>query len=341
MLVFSFFIIITLAFITLIILSLVIQKDRRDGIFKVELQLLYHDIYINKNLNKITNIKDIYSMRKKSKYRKIGYGGHPVEYLFSFPLDSKILLSPVYNNNIIELLVFIHCRPEEFYERLLYRKCSYKSKQVKVIYITSKSSSNKINNKLRYESEIYKDILQFNEISSYFNLSIQTVHMIIWSINIKFKYLLKTDIDVLINIPLILRYIMVYNSTYQYYAMGRKSKAFVIRNKKYSHYIPYEIIKENLYPPYLQGVGYIIPYNTVILLQESIKKVKPRIWIEDVFMGYMFKYTNVSLIDLSNYILRDLPDNLSYVWNNVNKYMLIHGLYPIEIYILKERYLQQ
>lgn len=329
----------SLIFVTIVIVLLFIYMNNTDNnIFKSELQLLYHEREVYINFMKGINIKDIYSLRKKSKYRKRGYGGHPVNYIITFPLDNYIILSPTIKSYVVELLVFVHCRPEEFYERFLSRINSYKSYETQIIYITSKSKENKVNIKLKHESEINKDILQFNEIASYFNLTIQTLHMILWCSKIKFKYLLKTDIDVLINLPLILRYIKKFKKNNTYYAMGKISRAYVIRNKKYSHYIPREIISENIYPPYLQGVGYIMPFNTITLLQESIEKVKPKIWIEDVFMGYALKYNNISLIDLTKYILRDIPDNISYLWRNLDNYMLIHGLNPIEIFILNERY---
>lgn len=311
--------------------------NRIDDIFYKELQLLYFDNAIYRNFTNVINTKEINVIRQKSKYRKIGYGGHPIHYLFSLPIDQAIDIAPVIYSHSIELLAFIHSRPEEFYERLLSRKCKINSKDVIVIYTTSKSNDERINKKLKYESELYNDILQFNEISSYFNLSIQTINMIKWSCSISFNYLLKSDIDVFINIPLILYWIRKNKWKEKYYAMGKISKTFIIRDKKYSHYVPIEIIKENMFPPYLQGVGYIIPYSTVKLLLNSIEIVTPKIWIEDVYMGYMFKYNNVSLVDLSKYIIRDLPYNVSILFNNLNKYMLIHGLNPIEIYLLKEK----
>lgn len=55
--------------------------------------------------------------------------------------------------------------------------------------------------------------------------------MILWSFNIKFAYLLKSDIDVFINIPLIIEYMKEFNSSYQFYALGRKTDSFIIRNE--------------------------------------------------------------------------------------------------------------
>lgn len=337
MYIFQLFAVYVLTIVFLIYFILYIYfLDIFDNTFSKEKQLFFHDIIMNNNFSSFNNTKQIAKNRRFSKYRKIGYGGHPIEYLFSIPLDETILITPILKSHTVELLIFIHSRPEEFYERLLSRKCKYKSEKVFVIYITSRSNSYEVNKKLKYESDLYKDILQYNEISSYFNLSIQTVHMIKWSCNIDFKYLLKSDIDVYINIPLILNWIKIYNTSDKYFAMGKISKTYILRDKKYSHYIPIEIIKENMFPPYLQGVGYIIPYKTVLLLSKSIEKVKPRIWVEDVFMGYMFKYNHISLIDISKYIVRDLPYNISILFNNINNFMFIHGFYPIEIFILKE-----
>lgn len=334
---FSLYIRITLTVVFVLVFNLYMHYRKQfEKFFNKELQLYYYDSIIYKNLSNLINVNEIKEIRKHSKYRKIGYGGHPINYLFSLPLDEKILITPIYYNHKIELLVFVHSRPEEFYERFLSRKCTFKSKEVLVIYITSKSTSEKINKKLKYESDLNSDILQFNEISSYFNLSIQTLHMIKWTNNINFRYLLKSDIDTFINIQLILKWLKKYKTKEKYYAIGKISKTHILRNKKYSHYVPSEIIKENMFPPYLQGVGYILPYNTVLLLSKSIEYVKPRIWIEDVFMGYMFKHNNITLTDISKFIVRDIPYNLSIVYNNFKNYMLVHGLYPIEIYILKK-----
>lgn len=165
--------------------------------------------------------------------------------------------------------------------------------------------------------------------------------MIIWcENNAKFKFMLKTDIDVFINIPLILEKIKIYQTKKELLAIGRLSKTYVIRDKKYSHFVPKDIIKENMFPPYLQGVGYIMPYTTVKKIVKSIEFVNPKIWIEDVFMGYLFRYNNISLIDFSSLIIREINDNdkISYIINNIDHYMLIHGFYPIEIYFLNKLY---
>lgn len=310
------------------------EISENKSVFSSEEMIFLYDKIIYKNFSKVYYKKDINKLRKKSKYRKKGYGGHPIYHTFSYPLDKSIILYPQKNISFFELVIFIHCRPEEFYERFVYRKCYNKSNNFRVLYITSKSRSNDINRKLRSEAKEYKDILQFNELSSYFNLSIQTVHMITWSVNLKYKYLLKSDIDVYINIPNIIKWLKNYNSTTRYYAIGKISKTHVLRNKKYSHYVPKDVIKEDMYPPYLQGVGYILPYHTIELLIETIEYINPKIWIEDVFIGYMLKYNNVTLINISNYILRDIPNNFSFVLHNINKYMMIHELYPFELYLL-------
>lgn len=314
----------------------IIESYNIFNFYKNEYELLWSDISIySNNITSIYALDELKKLRKVSKYRKKGYGGHPQKYIISFPLDEKIILSPNIENGLIELLVFIHCRPDEFYERFISRKVlSNLYYDYLVIYITSKSERNDVNYRIKKEANMYNDILQFNEISSYFNLTIQTIHMLKYSSNFKYKYLLKTDIDVYINVKLLLKLLHRIETNKKYYALGKISNTYVIRNKKYSHYIPYEVINENIYPPYLQGVGYVIPYRTVMLICKTIEYVKPALWIEDVFMGYVFKYNNISLIDLSGYIVRDIPHNINKIYNSVNKYILVHGFYPAEILFL-------
>lgn len=322
--------------ITILITTNYINKvSTLDYLFFKEQQLFNDDMKIYINFSTVKTIHKLKRIRRLSRYKKKGYGGHPPKYLFSFPLDNNIQITPTVKYKSIELLIFIHCRTDEFYERYISRK-SYnnKSRKYAIIYITSKSKIIDIDKKLKEEASIYNDILQFNELSSYFNLSIQTLHMILWSIKIDFKFLLKTDIDVFININLINNLMKNFRSNNSAFALGRVSNTYVLRNRKYSHYIPYEIIKESMYPPYLQGVGYFIPYKTMLLICTNIQAINPKIWIEDVYMGYVFKYHNISLIDLSAYIIRDIPYNVSSVINNINKYILVHGLYPFEIYLL-------
>lgn len=326
--------IIIILFIVYIITNYNGINDTYNSLFYHEINQFLYEKRIIKNIFYCKNIESITQLRRKLKYKKRGYGGHPKKYIFSYPLDMKTIVSPNIIGRITKLVVFIHSRPSEFYERMISRKIYKNNKDVCIIYITSKSKRNNINYKIKKEALIHNDIIQFNEISSYFNLSIQTVHMLLWSFNIRYKYLLKSDNDVYINFPLLINLLRTKTAESKYYALGKVSKAFVIRDSKYSHYVPKEIIKEKIYPTYLQGVGYIIPYHTVKVLVKSIKYVEPKIWIEDVFMGYLFKYNNIALYDLSKYIIRDLPYNISSLIKNKCNYILIHGFYPIEIYAL-------
>jgi len=84
---------------------------------------------------------------------------------------------------------------------------------IPVIYAVGRAKDEQIQKKLEYENKIYNDILQFNYIDSYYNISIKTVGILNWFIkNSCHKispYLFIVDDDILINIQLLMKMISI------------------------------------------------------------------------------------------------------------------------------------
>lgn len=153
---------------------------------------------------------------------------------------------------------------------------------------------------LKKESMIYNDIVQFNFLNSYLNLTLLTILSIHWvlSSNIEFKYYIKIDRDVVPNLKNIFNII---NTRYKTIKgiFGPKAGDFAVnRNNKSSSYIPYFVYNKSIAPAYVTGMLYIIDYNSLLLINNISMKFKPIIYREDVHLGVLCRIQGIKLIDI-------------------------------------------
>lgn len=107
------------------------------------------------------------------------------------------------------LVVLVTTGPENFRHREVIREtwgsCSSNQSSKRVIFFMGSVNSSEVQEKIRNESEIYKDIVQGNYDDTYRNLTYKTAMIFKWFVykcpNV--QYLLKVDDDVFVNLPLL------------------------------------------------------------------------------------------------------------------------------------------
>lgn len=152
------------------------------------------------------------------------------------------------------------------------------------------------------------DIVQLNHVDHYRNLSLKSLGMLHWSANrctraAGARHLLKTDDDVFVNAPYLMRYLEG-NGYYSSSAAGRRNfilgsiiqAAQPVRNRMSKWFTPESVFRGDVYPAYTSGTAYLISGDAVLgLFAEGMNQ--PIFWLEDVFLtGIVAKKLDVEMI---------------------------------------------
>ncbi|KAK5639684.1 hypothetical protein RI129_012176 [Pyrocoelia pectoralis] len=186
--------------------------------------------------------------------------------------------------------------------------------------ITSSKHFQKIIDKERY---MYRDILQAKFIDTYSNLTLKSIAMLKWVKDycVEAKYLLKSDDDVFINVPRLLKFISNNKSKERaiYGRINKNSKP--IRYKQAKHYISHEEYKPRAFPAYANGPAYLIPGHLVEELYYSSLNHKI-IRLEDVFLtGIVALHLRIQRIHVD-----DFRDTVKTIPCFVQTSICIHGV---------------
>lgn len=165
-------------------------------------------------------------------------------------------------------------------------------KRVKTLFLLGtpapgKDSKN-LQKLLEYEDRLYGDILQWNFMDTFFNLTLKEVNFLRWfSIycpNVPFIF--KGDDDVFVN-PTNLVDLIDFRTQegkmHDLFVGDTISKAVPIRNRQSKYYIPKELFNEP-YPPYVGGGGFLMSSQLArrfFAVSESVTLFP----IDDVFLG--------------------------------------------------------
>ncbi|XP_058246596.1 UDP-GlcNAc:betaGal beta-1,3-N-acetylglucosaminyltransferase 7, like [Hemibagrus wyckioides] len=150
---------------------------------------------------------------------------------------------------------------------------------------------------IEYEDRIYGDILQWNFMDTFFNLTLKEINFLRW-FNIYCKnvrFIFKGDDDVFVNptnlvdlIDFRIKEDMVQNL----FAGDTISKAVPIRNQKSKYFIPKELY-DKPYPPYAGGGGFVMSSHLARRLFTVSEKMA-LFPIDDVFLGMCLQELKVA-----------------------------------------------
>ena len=158
------------------------------------------------------------------------------------------------------------------------------------------------------EEEVFGDIIKGDFADTFYNLSEKAEVGFEWSYkHCSFKYLLETDDDVFINIPLILQKIndQVFPRTNAYLGNVKPNDP-VVRDKagiyaKYS--VSFEEYAGSTYQPYCSGGAYILSSDVVGKLLPYIKQHP--FSLDDVYVGMLVYNTGVNPARYEGFNLQD------------------------------------
>lgn len=206
----------------------------------------------------------------------------------------------------IDLLIVIKSVITQFDRREVIRKTWGKEqvlngKRIKTLFLLGKSSNleERANHQklLEYEDYIYGDILQWDFMDSFFNLTLKEIHFLKWfsSYCPKTQYIFKGDDDVFVSVPNIFEYLEISGNLKDLFVGDVLFKAKPIRKKQNKYYIPQALYNKTLYPPYAGGGGFLMDGALARKLYGACETLElyP---IDDVFLGMCLEVLQVTPI---------------------------------------------
>ncbi|XP_053391641.1 beta-1,3-galactosyltransferase 1-like [Mercenaria mercenaria] len=153
------------------------------------------------------------------------------------------------------------------------------------------------------ENAKYKDIIKGSFIDTYRNLTYKTILGLKWAVSFcsTAKFVLKTDDDVYVNIPNILKLINNKKEDLDKALVGHCTSIQAVERRVSSKsYIPKNIYTNDMYLPFCSGTGYISSMDLI----KDIYKVSINVTffpLEDVYIGMCAKVLSAKLIDIKGF----------------------------------------
>lgn len=153
--------------------------------------------------------------------------------------------------------------------------------------------------RLKRESEQYRDLIQSNFQDSYRNLTIKTMVMLEWLAQHcgKANYAIKIDSDMLLHVENLVTLLLDPKTPKENYMTGLVWwHSPVLRNPFNKFYMPRDVIAEPEYPPYPLGMAYVMSLDLPKKILTVSPQIKP-IYIEDAYLGMCLKLLGIPPTD--------------------------------------------
>ncbi|KAJ8391694.1 hypothetical protein AAFF_G00086440 [Aldrovandia affinis] len=185
------------------------------------------------------------------------------------------------------------------------------------------------------EQQAFGDILVGNYADSYRNLTLKVMHGLKWAAeNCGPQFILKTDDDCFVNTDYLPRFLAEFNSmkTGLYagslFAPGKRQ---VIRDPLSKWYVSWDDFREEEYPPYASGIGYILSTDVVRRILKAAESVPP-VPMEDAYVGILAKEAGVPVVSSARFT----KHNVNWRVCNYRYLMVIHHLDVTELKVAQE-----
>ncbi|XP_054164305.1 beta-1,3-galactosyltransferase 1-like, partial [Oppia nitens] len=219
------------------------------------------------------------------------------------------------SNHVIH--VFVHSAAQtsgKYYDRRrvtreTWAKEAFKH-NIKVVFVLAKPRNYSLQRDILIESNHFGDILQFDFIDDYHNLTLKAIGLLRWIslYCLSNDYVIKTDDDIVVNTERLRE--RIENKTFHSGITGKLFKYSKpirdINNEMADKWlIPKEVFDEDYYPPYLSGAAYVISTDIINKLYKSaVNNTGPVLDIDDLYItGIIAQKYNIAIHDSPEFVL--------------------------------------
>uniref|UniRef100_A0A8C4QG34 Hexosyltransferase n=1 Tax=Eptatretus burgeri TaxID=7764 RepID=A0A8C4QG34_EPTBU len=207
---------------------------------------------------------------------------------------------PNWQQNTV-LLLCVKTRPEHYKRRKVIRETwgeeviigSVEVRTLFLIGLPSNNEASELQKIVQAESAVYRDIVQWGFVDTFFNLTLKQVCFMRWvSSNCpEAMFIFNGDDDVFVNIKNVVK-MLTFNPLSDLYlgnVFSSSQRRFIWWSK---YYIPWWMYDKSTYPPYVGGAGVLMSVATVRKFYKAASFVDlyP---IDDVYFGMLAKKSGV------------------------------------------------
>ncbi|XP_060934503.1 UDP-GlcNAc:betaGal beta-1,3-N-acetylglucosaminyltransferase 7 [Limanda limanda] len=213
-------------------------------------------------------------------------------------------------------------------------------KRIKTLFLLGKPSNEaeRANHQklVEYENKIYGDILQWDFLDSFFNLTLKETHFLKWFHTYcpGVRYVFKGDDDVFVSLDNIIEYLEGSEHDRDLFVGHVIVNARPIRNKDSKYYIPQAMYNKTLYPPYAGGGGFLMDGSLARRLY-PVAETLELYPIDDVFLGMCLEVLRVTPIKHTAFKTFGLVRNKSSKMNRepcfFKSMIVVHKLLPSDL----------
>ncbi|XP_076765487.1 beta-1,3-galactosyltransferase 1 isoform X2 [Xylocopa sonorina] len=156
---------------------------------------------------------------------------------------------------------------------------------VKIAFLLGQNGNETLNGIIAEENQQYNDIIQEQFHDTYNNLTLKSVMMLKWVTSNcgQAKYLMKTDDDMFVNIPTLMKTLQSRSQSTNTLLGSLICNAKPILDPNNKWYTPKYMYSEKVYPNYLSGTGYVMSLDVAFKLYHAALTT-PLLHLEDVYI---------------------------------------------------------
>lgn len=241
----------------------------------------------------------------------------------------------------VKLLILVTTIPAEFDIRSLIRKTwGRATSTVRTVFLLGNGWAEDEQRSIINESQLYQDIIQYDYIDSYYNLTLKVLSGFHWwhAYCPAVKYLLRTAGDNFINVQSLLKVLyQMKDDTCR--ILGKcKQKSGPIRSAGRKWYVSLFEYKARVYPPYCVGSAYAMNSRTTRALLQTSPNV-PYFPMEDVYIGLVMQQAfpgkrTTATIPGFHIEFQDFNQTSC---SQARKWISIHGVGKVEFTLIQQR----
>ncbi|KAK3605452.1 hypothetical protein CHS0354_001420 [Potamilus streckersoni] len=227
---------------------------------------------------------------------------------FKYVIDNDVMCKLYNNSQEIDLLIFIFTTHQSQQERNAIRQTwlNYTNKNtanIRYSFLLGEVQDENLRKLVEEENKIHSDIIKEDFVDTYQNLTYKTMMAFKYAITkcSHAKYVFKTDDDMWVNIPGLLKVIQREKTTLQM-AVGGACRHGVgpIRNPGSKWYASFQSYPHDSYPGYCSGTGYLTSINIARKVFEMSQNV-PFFHLEDVYVAICMRKLGYKLHPIAGF----------------------------------------